>query len=85
VNWTPSRHVRPYLARPVEVEVDGRSRPRQVAGNPVASIREEWLVEEAWWSKASVRRHYFEVVLENGGNLTLFRSLSDGEWFAQRA
>ena len=84
MSWAPSRHVRPYLARPVEVEADGESRPIEVAGGTVASIREEWLVEDAWWSGRAVRRHYFEVVLESGRNLTLFRALPGGEWFAQR-
>ena len=85
MNWRPSRHVRPYRAEPIEVEVDEESRPREVSGSPVASVREEWLVEDAWWSGKFVRRHYFEVVLESGRNLTLFRSLPGGEWFGQRA
>lgn len=84
MSWRPSRHVRPYAAKPVQVEIDGESRPREVTGITVASIREEWLVEDSWWSGKTVRRHYFEVVLESGRNLTLFRALPGDEWFAQR-
>ena len=29
----------------------------------VEAIREEWLVEDRWWTSAPLRRHYFELVL----------------------
>ncbi len=79
------RRIHPYRAKPVAVLVDHDTRPKVVGGKPVASIREEWLVEDSWWSRRQIRRHYFEVVLEGGRNLTLFRSLPGGEWFSQRA
>lgn len=80
-----ARGVRPYGARPTVVRACPDSKPVEVDGKTVCSIREEWLVEDSWWSDRRVRRHYFEVVLEGGQNLTLFRVLPGGDWFSQRA
>lgn len=79
------RGYRPYRARPVTVVVDGDGIPAKVGGMSVSSIRESWLVEEGWWSGDPLRRHYFELVTDCGNNLTVFRSIPDGDWFLQRA
>lgn len=85
MSGNPPGRIHPYRAKPVVVLADADARPKEVGGDPVASIREEWLVEDSWWSHHRISRHYFEVVLEGGRNLTLFRSLPGGEWFSQRA
>jgi hypothetical protein len=54
-----------------------------VAGSRVDSVREEWLVEDRWWTSEPLRRHYLEVVLRNGRCVTVFRDLTSGGWFAQ--
>ena len=51
----------------------------------VDSIREEWVVEDRWWTPRPLRRRYFEVVLANGRNVVVFRDLVEGGWFSQRA
>jgi len=51
----------------------------------VVQIREEWIVEDGWWTAAPIRRWYFEVVLIDGRDLTMFRSFPSGQWFTQRA
>jgi len=72
-----------------------------IGGVPVEAIREEWLVEDRWWTLDPLRRHYFEVVLTTGRNLVIFRTPSQGKpphartrsgghaghwsWFSQRA
>jgi hypothetical protein len=48
-------------------------------------VREEWLVEDRWWTPAPLRRHYFELALADGRALTVFRDAGDGRWFRQRA
>jgi hypothetical protein len=50
----------------------------------VAAVREEWLVEDRWWTLRRLWRHYFELALVDGGNVVVFRS-SSGRWFRQRA
>ena len=59
--------------------------PVAVAGVGVAARREEWRVADRWWTEAPVRRRYFDVVLETGENVILFRDEEGGVWFRQRA
>ncbi|MBK5115485.1 MAG: hypothetical protein JJE23_01045 [Thermoleophilia bacterium] len=49
----------------------------------VEAIREEWLVEDRWWTYSPLRRHYFELVLESGRCVTIFRDIAAGGWFEQ--
>ena len=73
------------LYRPRAVEVSApRGRPTGVAGRDVEGVREEWLIEDRWWTSSPLRRHYFELVLENGKCLTVFHDLCGGGWFEQR-
>ena len=71
--------------RPTSVKADGRGRPRVVAGAPVEAVREEWLVEDRWWSDRPLRRHYLELVLSDGRDVVVFHDLEDRHWYVQRA
>jgi hypothetical protein len=62
--------------------VDGS--PRLVNRLPVAVVREEWRVVDRWWTEAPVSRRYFDVVLESGQNVVVFRDEEVGSWFSQR-
>lgn len=73
-----------YMPRPVEVTVDRGGRPIAVDGIAVEATREEWLVEDRWWTLKPMRRHYFELVLADGLDVTVFRDDS-GRWYRQRA
>jgi hypothetical protein len=54
-----------------------------VAGRPVESVCEDWVVEDLWWTGRPLRRRYFEVVLDDGRNVVVF---SDGRgWYLQRS
>ena len=69
------------LPRRVRVRTD----PLTVGGVPVAAVREEWVVEDRWWTGRPLRRRYFECVLDNGRNVVVFRDLVRRRWFEQRA
>jgi hypothetical protein len=56
-----------------------------VEGRPVDSIREQWVVEDRWWTPKPLRRRYFELVLEDGRNVVVFRDLVSRRWFSQRS
>jgi hypothetical protein len=72
-----------YAPRPAEVRVDAHGRPVAANGAAVEAVREEWLVEDRWWTPESIRRHYFELALADGRCAVFFR---DGKgWFSQRA
>jgi hypothetical protein len=74
-----------YWPKPIEVEVDPEWAPARVEGTAVEAVREEWLVEDRWWTPRPLRRHYFELALADGRALTVFRDAGDGRWFRQRA
>jgi len=73
-----------YAPRRVAVEVGSEGVPLAVEGIEVVAVREEWLVEDRWWTLRRVWRHYFELALVDGRNAVVFRD-SDGRWFRQRA
>jgi hypothetical protein len=52
---------------------------------PVEVLREEWVVEDRWWTSRPLRRHYFELVLANGRNAVVFKELRTRKWFEQRS
>ena len=75
-----------YWPRPVKVVVDADGAPRSVAGVTVEAVREDWLVEDRWWTPKPLQRRYFELVLADGRDVVVFREPADGErWFEQRA
>jgi hypothetical protein len=74
-----------YVPRRVVVETDPGGRPRAVEGIAVEAVREEWLVEDRWWTPNPLRRHYFELVLADGRDVAVFRSALSGRWYRQRA
>jgi hypothetical protein len=59
-------------------------RPLEVAGQPVESVRESWLVEDRWWTDRPVRRRYWEVVTISGRDEVVFEDLPSGRWWRQR-
>ena len=73
-----------YAPRRVVVKADSEGVPLAIEGVDVAAIREEWVVEDRWWTLRRLWRHYFELVLADGRDLVVFRS-SSGRWFRQRA
>ena len=71
--------------KPATVEADDRGTPAAVGSVAVDTLREEWVVEDRWWTGHPLRRRYFELVLVDGRNVVVFRDLVAGGWFLQRA
>ncbi len=82
---TPGSSRRLGAPKPTSVLPGDGGAPRVVAGAQVDTVREEWVVEDRWWTARPLRRRYFEVVLNDGRNVVLFRDLVGGGWFLQRA
>ena len=75
-----------YWPSPIEVEAGADGVPAAIAGIRVEAVREQWLVEDRWWTPKPLQRMYFEVVLADGRNLVVFREPPDGtRWYEQRA
>lgn len=73
-----------YAPRAAAVRVGPDRAPAAVDGVAVEAVREEWLVEDRWWTPAPLRRHYFELVMADGRDVSVFR-LDGGRWYRQRA
>jgi hypothetical protein len=71
--------------KPAAVRADEHGVPQAVGAREVDSVREEWVVEDRWWTARPLRRRFFEVVLIDGRNLVVFRDLVGGGWFLQRS
>jgi hypothetical protein len=78
-----------YWPRPVEVATDTGGVPRAVSGIGVEAVREQWLVEDRWWTPKPLQRQYFELILADGRNVVVFCEPANpsgrGRWFEQRA
>ncbi|HEX2508177.1 MAG TPA: hypothetical protein VHK23_07640 [Miltoncostaeaceae bacterium] len=72
--------------RPVTVEADDGAPPGAVVlegrRRPVIAVRDEWLVQDRWWTDRPVDRHYFELVLDPGRVAVVFHDIRAGRWFA---
>jgi hypothetical protein len=67
------------------VEAQAGGSPTRVNRQGVAVVREEWRVVDRWWTEEPVARRYFDVVLETGENVVVYRDDESGSWFTQRA
>lgn len=69
---------------PVTVRTDGESLPAAVVidsrERSVVSIREDWLVQDQWWTESPVDRRYFELVLDPGRHTVVFHDRIAGDW-----
>jgi hypothetical protein len=72
--------------RRVEVWVNPEGSPERVRGRRgwvrILGIRERWEIEDEWW-RDPISREYFQVVLETGRPLLLFRDRIEGCWYFQ--
>ena len=71
--------------RPALVEARFDGTPRLVNRQAVGVVREEWRVVDRWWTEEPIDRRYFEVVLESGENVCVYRDAQAGCWYSQRA
>ena len=67
------------LGQPRPIDVRGGELPDSVLWRdewqPVIKVREEWRLNDEWWTREIARR-YFRVVIANGRQLTIFQDAS---------
>jgi hypothetical protein len=73
-----------YRPRPAVVQVGSDGVPVVVGKADVDAVREQWLVEDSWWTQRPLRRRYFELTMLDGANRVVFCDLESGRWFSQR-
>jgi hypothetical protein len=71
--------------RPALVETEFGGEPKVVNRQLVALVREEWRVVDRWWTEEPIDRRYFDVVLEGGQNVCVYRDQEAAAWFTQKA
>jgi hypothetical protein len=78
-----------YWPQPTEVELGEDGAPCAVGSVAVEAVREEWLVEDRWWTPEPLRRRYFELALADGRCVVVYcepaSPLPAAHWFEQRA
>jgi hypothetical protein len=74
-----------YAPRPAQVRTGDDGVPIAVESTAVESVREEWLVEDRWWTSRPLCRRYFELVLADGRDVVVFLAEDSATWFMQRA
>ena len=52
-------------------------------GSKVECVNEIWRIDDEWWRK-QISRLYFEVMLDGGKRIVLFKDLIADEWFMQQ-
>jgi hypothetical protein len=72
-----------YRPQAVRVKTGAGGEPAGIDSVAVEAVREEWLVEDRWWTPKPLQRRYFELVLADGRNVVVFREAN--RWFLQRA
>jgi hypothetical protein len=90
----PGTKIRPHRLRPLasprqlEVEADVRGVPRAVrfegAMRKVTAVQDRWRIDDEWWRETAVARLYYQVQLEGGRVITVYRDLIGGAWCEQR-
>jgi hypothetical protein len=70
---------------PALVEAHGNGIPHLVNRQRVAAVREEWRIVDRWWTEEPIDRRYFDLVLETGENVVVYRDGESKTWFTQRA
>lgn len=73
-----------YRPRPASVQIGANGVPNAVERVEVDAVREQWLVEDRWWTARPLRRRYFELTTTDGADRVVFCDLESGRWFTQR-
>ena len=74
-----------YAPRPAQVRTGSDGAPAEFGGVAVEAVREEWLVEDRWWTPRPLGRRYYELVLADGRDVVVFFEATTARWFCQRA
>jgi hypothetical protein len=72
-----------YRPRPASVRLGPDGVPATVGQIEVDATREEWLVEDRWWTARPIRRRYLELTMVDGADRVVFCDLESGRWFSQ--
>jgi hypothetical protein len=70
----------------LQVEEDALRLPlaiRQKRRQMITSIEDRWRIDDEWWRAEPVSRLYYNVLLNSGQRLVLYKDLVGGGWYEQ--
>ena len=74
--------------RPVEVRAGGGGAPSALRRGrtwlAVAEVLDRYRTDDRWWTAEPVARTYYELLLEDGRAVTVFRDEISDRWWEQR-
>ena len=74
--------------QPLAVEADEVDDPKslKLRGRwvEVEAVIDRWRLDDEWWRQQPVSRMYFECVVDQGIQVTVFRDLVSEQWYLQR-
>lgn len=84
-----AHRLRPLASpRPLRVDEADDGAPRALffegAMRDVAAAQDRWRIDDEWWRETPVSRMYWQLQLEGGRVLTVYRDLIGGGWWEQR-
>jgi hypothetical protein len=50
----------------------------------VAAVQDRWRIDDEWWRETAVSRMYYQLQLDSGRVITVYRDLIGGGWWEQR-
>ena len=72
---------------PVEVEEVPSSGLPLAVDSPrrqaVITVEDSWRIDDEWWRKEPISRLYYEVTLDSGQMLVLYKDLLNDCWYRQ--
>ena len=49
----------------------------------VTAIEDHWRIDDEWWRSKPVSRIYYNIHLDSGQQMVLYRDLTTGNWYRQ--
>ena len=72
----------------VQVEETREHRPTAIISRgrrfSVILIQDMWEIVDEWWRPNSIARRYYQVGIDNGTVIVIFRDLFNGTWYKQQ-
>jgi hypothetical protein len=50
----------------------------------VACVQDRWRIDDEWWRETAISRMYYQLQLEGGRVITIYRDLIGGDWCEQQ-
>ena len=70
----------------IRVSEDDRGRPQTIwlkKQEAVSELLDHWRIDDEWWRAEEISRMYYEVILNSGRRIIIFKDLITDLWYTQ--